>query len=121
MCFTNKQVSAESCNTQVCGCGIFDQGWMLRRSQTSNNTVSSGKHINVKQTGVFGSKESRYQVLIHCLFWPCRGFRSSFSSFSWQSMQDNEITLKELLLGLWRSLLKAVKDAEGLGAQGQVT
>lgn len=59
--------------------------------------------------------------MIHCLFWPCRGFRSSLSNFPWESVQDNEITLKELLLGLWNSLLKAVKDAESLGAQGQVT
>lgn len=36
-------------------------------------------------------------------------------------MQDSEITLKELLLGLWSSLLKAVMDAQSLGAQGQVT
>lgn len=36
-------------------------------------------------------------------------------------MQNNEITLKESLLGFWNSLLKAVKNAKGLGAHGQVT
>lgn len=36
-------------------------------------------------------------------------------------MQDSEITLKESLLGFWNSLLKAVKNAKGLGAHGQLT
>lgn len=54
MWFKNKK------DPPVYGCSILDQGWVLKRSQTSNNTVSSWKHIDVKQTGVFGSKERRY-------------------------------------------------------------